>query len=420
MTWANNLKRIRRMLRDPDAKIWGSDFLRGQFNDAQNSLQIKTNFLDEVQTVRVPPKYDFAYLQDWEWPFLSSTTGNYQALRFHQQGEIVFCYRWEAQAFWGLVDATAPDEGIHGTQPFEFFMGEVPGDIVPIQYPYGFHNLKYAAWDRKPLDPMTKKEIQLNDPSWMSRTGIPFGYFRPDELENQFCLYPTPSTVVWDTEILIIPDPLYVYTFSWEYSGVYISGAATAWNREDTTNLRQYIFDWELDLGVGIDQAVMRGMWQFEQEQVITSFGIGMVLYGVGDTVTSEFGTIADMQDLINGGEYGIVTDVIDIDNNVLLIYSVVPEDMVDETSESPFPDFMQKYVEYQTLRDAYAADTDGQIESLRNYWQTRADVGLKAIQRFMSKRNDDRDYRLRTKGVPGFRTRRDPRLPDHYPAVLR
>ncbi|MHB8123108.1 MAG: hypothetical protein ACYDG4_13240 [Desulfuromonadaceae bacterium] len=348
MTWANSNTRMRRFLRDPDKKIWSDPILLSLFNDVQKEIQIKTNFLEDVREVHVPPLYDMSYLQDWEWAFLSSQTGNYQALKFHQQAEIAFCYRWEPQAVWGLVDATETDEGSHCTHPFEYFMVGTPGDIVPLQLPPGFHNAKFVAWDREPIDPLTRKAISQDDPSWASRTGIPFGYWRPDQLDDTFCLYPLPSSVTW----------------------------------EDVA-------------------------------------GEGMVISTEGGTESSEYGAIIDAGTMMSGGEYGIVTDVIETENTALFVYTKQPTALVDVNDESDFPAYLQKYIEHGTLERAYVVDNDGKIQSLREYWAMRKDLGLKAIRRFQSLRTQDRDYRLTTKGAPGFRTRRQPRLPDSYPAVM-
>jgi len=350
MTWQTNLSRIRRFLRDPDGNIWQDSIIRNAFNDSQKDLQKKTNVIVEIAPVRVPPRYHFSYLQDWEWPFLSSETGNYQALRFHQQGEMCFCFRWEAQSIWGLIDATASDKGAHCTHPFEFFMGGSIGDIIPLQFPSGFHNCKFAWWDRDPIDFLTRKELQKDDDSWMTRSGEPIAYWRPDMLEDQFCLYPVPSSIVWDDN-----DP---------------------------------------------------------SEE-------GQILYGDDDTLNSEYGLIIDESgSLTMPGDNGIATDIVSPDDNALFVFSKVPEDMIDATDEPDYPDYLQKYVEYGALEQLYAADTDGQIQSLRDYWKMRYDIGVKAVTQFMSFRYRDRDYRLTTRGVPRARTRRQPSLPDHYPAV--
>lgn len=420
MTWESNLTRIRRFLRDPDGNIWSDGIIKNRFNAAQKDLQRKTLFLDDVQPVHVPPVYDYSYLYDFEWAFLASTSGNYQALRYHQQAEIIYSYQWEPQAVWGLVEATAPDTGYHFTQPFEAFVCGSPGDIVPLQYPAGFHVAKFVAWDKEPIDYLTKKDIQRDDTSWAVRVGEPFAYWRPDKLEDQFCLYPHPSTVVYEDVIEIPLISQYAYTFSFEYTGAYLTGTAENWCREDTTNSRQYVFDWELDSGVSNDAAAMRGMWLFEIGGNETSFGIGQVIHTDSGTASAEVGTILDVGDLIIGGEYGIATDVIEADNNVLFVFSKTPTDIADTTDESDWPDFLQKYAEYGALEALYAADTDGQIQSLRDYWKLRKETGIKAIERFKSLRNQDRDYRMVTRGVPSARTRREPRLPDHYPAVYR
>jgi hypothetical protein len=418
MTWSSNLSRIRRFLRDPDGNIWSDALIKRQFNAAQKDLQRRTNFLDDVQPVHVPPRYDYSYLQDWEWPFLDSETGNYQALKYHQQAEIVFCQRWEAQAVWGLVEATAEEEGDHFTQPWEAFMGITPGSIVPLQYPSGFHNAKFVAWDKEPIDYMTLKSIQQDDPSWATRTGLPFAYWRPDKLEDQFCLYPIPSSVTWEEEVTVVPEVEYIYTFSFEEDEDYISGEGQNFTREDNDDSLQYLFDWELDVGSRNDEAAGRGMWLFEVDSGNGTYAVGQVTKTDSDTESSETGAILDIGDLIVGGELGIATDVISADNNVLFVYSKTPLDIADVNDESDWPDFLQKYVEYGTLEAVYSADTDGQIQSLRDYWKLRYDMGIKAIERFKSLRKQDRDYRMVTKGVPGFRTRRQPRLPDAYPAA--
>jgi hypothetical protein len=348
MSWSENNTRIRRFLRDPDKKIWSDAELLSLFNDEQKEMQIKTNILEDVREVHVPPSYDMAYLQDWEWAFLGSSTGNYQALKFHQQAEVTFCYLWEPQAVWGLVSATESDTGSHCTHPFEYFLSGSPGDIIPLQFPAGFHDAKFVAWDREPIDAMSRKGISSDDPSWVGRTGIPFGYWRPDKLDESFCLYPVPSSVDWDD----------------------VAGDG------------------------------------------------GMVIHTDADTENAETGTIVDPGGFVAGSEFGIVTDMVNTENTVLFVYTKRPGTITGPSDESDFPAYLQKYVEYGTLKRAFGSNNDGKIQSLRDYWAMRKEMGLKAIKRFQSLKTQDRDYRLTTKGAPGFRAHRQPRLPDAYPAV--
>jgi hypothetical protein len=191
------------------------------------------------------------------------------------------------------------------------------------------------------------------------------------------------------------------------------------WTRKDTDYSRQYLFDWEESEDDTVDAAISRGMYQHEQGVVAAAtYGIGEVLYIAGETTSSEFGTVTDSEDMVNT-EYGITLDEIEADDNVLFVFSKTPTAVSAATDESDFPSYLQKYVEHGTLERAFAVDNDGQIQSLRDYWAMRRELGLKAIQRFMSLRKQDRDYRLTTKGAPGFRTRRQPRLPDSYPATF-
>lgn len=420
MTWADNLTRIRRFLRDPAGNIWSDALCLNRFNAIQKDLQRRLNILDAVEAVHVPPRFDAAYLQDWEWPLLTSTQANYQALRYHEQADTAYCYRWEPQAVWGLVDATAPDEGIHVTQPWEAWMGETPGECVPLQYPRGFHNAKWVAYDKEPIEFITLKSIQQDDPSWVGRMGSPFAYWRPDKNDDYFCLYPIPSDVPWEEDAETPADPDWIYACTWEDDTAYITGSTGAFTRENADDGLQYIFTWEDEYATDSsdDEVYSRGMWLFEGDYSPPAFGIGAIIHAANTIETSETGTIADIEDLLAGsGDSGIVTDTVEVEDNVLFVFSRVPAALADNVDESDYPAYMQKYVEYGALAQLYAADTDGQIQSLRDYWQLRYDTGEKILQRYKSARSQDRDYRLMTHGEPTQRTRRQPRLPDTYPA---
>jgi len=116
-------------------------------------------------------------------------------------------------------------------------------------------------------------------------------------------------------------------------------------------------------------------------------------------------------------GDYGIVVDSVDLDGAVLAVFDILPSDLAAEDDESSLPVWMHRYIEFGTLERAYTANTDGQIESLRNYWAMRKEVALKAMQGWLSSRLKDRVFRLQTRGVPPRGTRGRPRLPDSYPA---
>jgi len=163
----------------------------------------------------------------------------------------------------------------------------------------------------------------------------------------------------------------------------------------------------------------MRGMWVFEIDPGILGYNEGMVITVSGVTTSSEVGVIDNYSPYIFNQDLGIVTEIVDPNDNVLFVFQKEPTDMENDTDEVDWPSFLQKYIEYATLERLYSADTDGKIESLRDYWGNRKSIGIEVIKRYMSKRREDRDYRLITKGAPMISTaKRYPKLPDEYPAM--
>ncbi len=409
MNFGDQLKRIRRYLRDPDGNIWSRAILLNLYNDIQRDIQMKTRYLEDVRTLRVVPQYHCAYLHDWEWTYLPSSESQfYQALRYHQQGDFTFCHRWEGQ-----IDhaGDASDEGAHFTQPFEAFMGLEPGEPVKVRFPSNYHTTKLMAYDREPIEAASKKAITQRDTSYISRSGTPFAYYREDTLDNSFIPYPRPSTVAWDDIVETAADPDFLYSHDWEYA--YLSGNGEQFTDNDSDEERDYIFTWETGTFSGQDEPA-RGMWLFEGA---FSPG-GSVVYVSGDTTESGFGIITGRTGSLFSEETGLLVDVVEADDNLLLIYEVMPTDIASDNDESDWPEFLQKYIEHGVLARAYRVNSDGKIKSLSEYWDYRYSVGLEAIKRFMSKAKEDRDYRLSTRTTPTHRSRRLPRLPSGYPAV--
>jgi hypothetical protein len=192
MNWSDDLARIRYFLRDPGGGIWSDAFLRHLYNDVQQDFQHKTQALEGVVAQRVPGVYDFAFLYDWEWRHLPVGQSQfYQALSLHDDG--VCCHRWEPQQVTG-IDADVSDYGAHFTQPWEAFMGMTPADPVRMRFPADFGSVRFIAYDDQPIDAMTRKGIASADPSYITREGLPIGYYVHDQADNSYVLYPRPST----------------------------------------------------------------------------------------------------------------------------------------------------------------------------------------------------------------------------------
>lgn len=404
MKYGDQLKKIRRFLRDPDGNIWDNAYLKTVFNDVQREIQHQTGFLENVEALSLPPFYQYSYMFDWEWRFLPSDQSKFhRCLRFHQQGEYTFCHRWEVHAELGQ-SGTAEEVGNHFTHPWEAWL-TTPGEVVSTAFPEDFFRVKVLAYDFKPLPYVDKRVITRRDNSYQTRSGEPLSYYRDDELENSFVIYPRPSSVDWN-EHTDPENPDFVYTYDFE--STYISGSGERWLRQSDDY--EYVYIWEENIDSQDDYGI-RGMFLFE-------FGIefvgqfGQVLY-VEDETPEPMGTYA-YGDLFNQDQ-GIAITAIDGVNNILCIYDSMAKDIQDETDESDFPVFMRKYIEHGSLQRAYGANTDGRISSLKEYWGFRYSVGVKMMKRFMSLRKADRVYQMRS-SVLKPRGNRHPRLPDSYP----
>jgi hypothetical protein len=144
----------------------------------------------------------------------------------------------------------------------------------------------------------------------------------------------------------------------------------------------------------------------------------GPAWYIEDDTEDVTTGTVAVRTGDFASDNVGAAFDIIGFTNNVFMIYDVDPIDMVSASDDGDYPDFLKKYLRYGVISRAYGANTDGRIQSLSDYWSVRYLAGVEAAKRFARNKNNDRDYRLITRGVPVQRTKRHPRLPSAYPAT--
>lgn len=192
MSWADELPKIRRFLRDPAGNIWSEALLKNLYNDVQKEVQIMTRVLEDYRVQRVPGLYHYSYMHDWESEHLPTAYSLfYQCLT--QYDGMVICNRWEPHVR-SMIDA-APDEyGTHFTQPWEAFMGITPADPVRMKWPPNLHRLKFIAYDEVPITEMSKKSIQSGDASYITRTGDPFCFYEHDDIDDSYSLYPRPST----------------------------------------------------------------------------------------------------------------------------------------------------------------------------------------------------------------------------------
>ena len=447
MTWAEQLVRIRRFLRDPDSGIWSDAFLLRLYNDEQFELFNKLGMNETVKAVRIPPMFYSTYLQDWEWTYTDHADGEvWKSFQFHDAEETVFTSTWESQAL-SEVDASETESGHHFTHPWEAFAdGVTPGDIPPLHAADGFHRMLFIAFDRQPIEALTLKSIASDDPSWRTRTGTLQGYYRDETISDYLMPYPIPSGIEWDNEVLgldavtggdFTDESNWTVGAGWDFDddGASHSGGSATDLQQDIGAEEDEVWRIDFDvvsytgedilLNLGDGTTVTTGItaagsYTFylicgATNSILTVEGAASAVFTINNLVARKTYSTTDQADP-DSSVYG--TTVLDPDNNLLMVFEKTPTELAETTDESDFAVFVQKYVEYGVIERAYGANTDGRITSLSEYWAYRKKIGHKALQIFKNKRTQDRDYCLVTKGVPAKSTRRHPRLPDAYPAV--
>lgn len=143
--------------------------------------------------------------------------------------------------------------------------------------------------------------------------------------------------------------------------------------------------------------------------------GEGIVLFEDGDSEDVSTGDVALRTGSFETDE-GAAFDILDATDNLFMVYRARPADMTTGSDEPDFPAFLRRYVIFGVIGRAYSANTDGRIKSLGGLWDSRYQLGVNIVKRYMRNRRQDRDYRL---SAASSRVRsRAPRLPSTYPAV--
>jgi len=207
MDWSAHKTRIRRFLRDPDSNIWDDAFLLRLFNDEQNDLQTQIGHIEDVRVVMIPPKMQSCYFFDWEWPYNDSDDGEvFQPGNYDDSNQYVCLNIWEIEHLASLTP-TSSSLGEFYTQPWEVWYIDLPAEPPPVPFPVGFFRAKFVAWDRKPIEPTTRREMQNRDRTWKTRQGDPYFYYRDEQISNRHYLYPLPSSISWTDQDNEDADP---------------------------------------------------------------------------------------------------------------------------------------------------------------------------------------------------------------------
>jgi len=199
MDWSKQLTRIRRKLRDPDGNIWTNSQLLRLYNKNQSELREFVDLLVQVQATPVPNKFQMSHTYDFEWNHNQNIQGYvYQVGYNYSQADKTVCYRWEMLQIAGSTISTVDSNYVY-THPWEAFIytGHKP---PPVWCGNNVEQIEFIAYDKDPIDLITLKSIQIDDPSWQTRGGETFAYRREDDQGDLIYLYPQPTIGTWPEE----------------------------------------------------------------------------------------------------------------------------------------------------------------------------------------------------------------------------
>jgi len=448
MNWSSHKTRVRRFLRDPDSRIWADAFLLRLFNDEQNDLQNEIGQVEDVRVVMIPSRMQSCYLYNWEWPHNDNANGEtFQPGYYNDTNTYVCTNIWEHEHLDDLTPTTS-SYGEFYTQPWEVWEISTPCEPPPVPFPNGFYRAKFVAWDRKPIEPTTRKELQDRDRTWKTRQGDPMFYYRDEELSNKHFLYPLPSSVTWSDYRLwtdLVVNGGFDDSGTWSLgtgwsisSGVASSDGSQSANSNLTQSaiLTDAVLYWTrytvsgrtagtITISVGSAGAgTARSADGTYTEYIKCSGSTDLLLtankdfVGNVDNVEVRAVTLGVTSIDTDPDEAAYSTTALDVDDNLIVIFDKNTTDLSADTDSSAFATFLHKYIEKGVIARAYGGNTDGRIPSLSEYWQMRKEVGVRAIKRYLAKRMSDRDYRLQPRNPMVSRSRRHPRLPSTYPST--
>jgi len=397
--------RMRRFLRDPDAKVWNQDILIDTFNHAQEQFNEETQVLAKIVGIHIPPYIEYAIMHDWEESEIEGSI--LRAFCDFVSGEYVCTQEWEVEAI--LRTAPLIDGGYRATFPWE--RNETSETVLGkeiYKFPYDFSNTIMLIYDRDRLQPTTEEAVMQANKVHETHEGTPRYYYRVhDDQMREFVLYPRPSVFTSDTFQTGTVNVDCGYTFEWEEDE--LANLALSSQKVTLTTDDDYeaIFPWEEQLVDGdnnpppeYDALAMYATNCYDAEVVSYTYGAVTGVNPTDHTIVGDYGTLADWGEAFSDRDTGAVVDYVDLDDNLLLIYKprVVRVVDADDTIEN-WLDWQIKYIERLTLSLMYQVNNERYNPKLSELWKLRYYDGLGIMARYKAKRTAGRKPTLRGYG---------------------
>jgi len=424
--------KLRRVLRDPDAKVFSSNLIMDAFNRSIERLAKDTEVLEDVVGIHWPPQADYGITQQWEKAYVK---GYIRWYGLHSERDNFRCsYLWEIEQKAGYTpDST---DGVRVTVPWEGYIDDVADTLGTIMdrdlatFPHDFESPIMVVYDNERLEPIHEDQAKSGDDSYRTSSGTPLYYYRVGETE--FAPMPKPSEVSWVDIDITVNRVDYGYSHSWEEDYVddlssslgkvsaNYDGSGTATNAYSGN--WEYLYSWEKWFAEGdtnypeeVKDAGLHATHSFGQTGEVDH---GLLNSVSGTTTLGEYGITKRWDGVLTQEEYGTTVDYCDLADSLGVVYKQKATRVSKSAEKVPvFPDWMIKYAEKHTLGLLYQSNTDAYDETKSNWWFSRYTHGLQQLRRYKGARLKGRRPRLKTTTRPRF-PRRYVRMPDAYPRI--
>jgi hypothetical protein len=423
--WTSSETRIRRSLRDPDAKVYPQELLIDLWNQAQDQFNKDTRLHIRVQGVHVPGLNNYTRTYEWEEEYLEGAVRrfgeNYDATGYFHVHE------WEAPQIRGFSPQDDPNS-YRATHSWEIYTVSGVNDWDILKFPNDFDKAILVAYDRQRLSPVTEETLQRTRRSYKTNAGRVTDYcLIGQDQEREFALYPRPS----DYTVTTIDDAVSVvdcgYTHSWESTSSHLpSDAKSPGKITDNSNDYEAIYRWEVPFADGDANPDSTfdfgGYYESTNHDVeMLSISNGMIISVDADEATTEEGTFYRWDGDLVDDYYGIMVDYVSLDNNVLVVYYPRVSRIADPTDDIElWLDWQVKYIERLTISLAFLCNNNRYNTSMSKFWKLRYQDGLQVMRKYRAKRTENRRVALKSYSVSGRHRKGLVDLPDEYPSAWR
>ena len=194
MLASESLTRLRLILRDSDARVFGDVALLRLWNEVQQEFAAETKLLERVINLPVPAVALMTYTYPWEADF----GGKPGAILYNYVSPYSCTQPWE----FGLVNGTTTDiaGGYTVSQMWEAFLVSSQNRIFHY-FPDDCLDVSYIAYDSHPVEWIFREDIDASNTAFKTRSATRPLLYAEDSRSGIFYAYPRLTSIYGITDI---------------------------------------------------------------------------------------------------------------------------------------------------------------------------------------------------------------------------